>query len=161
MRSAGLSRCEQVSYVTNSVRRPKNVSMASVLRPLGSLENRQASRVVHEGLVWTTVGTSLIESPSAGTTNDYLAINFCLCPFQWRRYALHCSSPSPKQRAQEARRSPRSRRTPTTRPGSRGVLLYRFMVGAETTVILLLLWVATAGRAPAVGCRSGHVRISI
>ena len=42
-----------------------------------------------------------------------------------------------------------------------GVLLYRFMVGAETTVILLLLWVAAAGRAPAVGCRGGHIKISI
>ena len=42
-----------------------------------------------------------------------------------------------------------------------GVLLYRFMVGAETTVIVLLLWVAATGRAPAVGCRGWHVRISI
>ena len=42
-----------------------------------------------------------------------------------------------------------------------GVLLYRFMIGAETTVIVLLLWVAAAGRAPAVGCRGGHVKISI
>ena len=46
-------------------------------------------------------------------------------------------------------------------PAGWGILLYRFMIGAETTVILLLLWVATAGRAPAVGCRGGHVRISI
>ena len=46
-------------------------------------------------------------------------------------------------------------------PAGWGVLLYRFMVGAETTVIVVLLWVAAAGRAPAVGCRSGHVRISI
>ena len=42
-----------------------------------------------------------------------------------------------------------------------GVLLYRFMIGAETTVIVLLLWVAAAGRAPAVGCRAGHIKISI
>ena len=42
-----------------------------------------------------------------------------------------------------------------------GVLLYRFMIGAETAVIVLLLWVAAAGRAPAVGCRGWHVRISI
>ena len=42
-----------------------------------------------------------------------------------------------------------------------GVLLYRFMVGAETTVNVVLLWVAAAGRAPAVGCRGWHVRISI
>ena len=42
-----------------------------------------------------------------------------------------------------------------------GVLLYRFMVGAETAVIVVLLWVAAAGRAPAVGCRGGHVKISI
>ena len=47
------------------------------------------------------------------------------------------------------------------RPPGWGVLLYRFMVGAETTVIVLLLWVAAAGRAPAVGCRGWHVRISI
>ena len=46
-------------------------------------------------------------------------------------------------------------------PAGWGVLLYRFMIGAETTVIVLLLWVAAAGRVPAVGCRSGHVRISI
>ena len=46
-------------------------------------------------------------------------------------------------------------------PAGWGVLLYRFMVGAETTVIVLLLWVAAAGRAPAVGCRGRHVRISI
>ena len=39
--------------------------------------------------------------------------------------------------------------------------LYRFMIGAETTVIVLLLWVAAAGRAPAVGCRGGHIKISI
>ena len=30
-------------------------------------------------------------------------------------------------------------------PAGWGVLLYRFMVGAETTVIVLLLWVAAAG----------------
>ena len=42
-----------------------------------------------------------------------------------------------------------------------GVLLYRFMVGAETTVIMLLLWVAAAGRAPAVGCRAGMLKIGI
>ena len=35
------------------------------------------------------------------------------------------------------------------------------MIGAETTLIVLLLWVAAAGRAPAVGCRGWHVRISI
>jgi len=46
-------------------------------------------------------------------------------------------------------------------PAGWGVLLYRFMVGAETTVIVLLLWVAAAGRAPAVGCRGGHIKISI
>ena len=46
-------------------------------------------------------------------------------------------------------------------PAGWGVLLYRFMIGAETTVIVLLLWVAAAGRAPAVGCRGGHIRISI
>ena len=46
-------------------------------------------------------------------------------------------------------------------PAGWGVLLYRFMIGAETTVIVLLLWVAAAGRAPAVGCRGWHVRISI
>ena len=39
--------------------------------------------------------------------------------------------------------------------------LYRFMIGAETTVIVLLLWVAAAGRAPAVGCRGGNIKISI
>ena len=43
----------------------------------------------------------------------------------------------------------------------RGGLLYRFMIGAETTVIVMLLWVAAAGRAPAVGCRAGHIKISI
>ena len=32
---------------------------------------------------------------------------------------------------------------------------------AETTVIVVLLWVAAAGRAPAVGCRGGHIKISI
>ena len=42
-----------------------------------------------------------------------------------------------------------------------GVLLYRFMVGAETTVIVLLLWVAATGRAPAVGCRGGNIKIII
>ena len=42
-----------------------------------------------------------------------------------------------------------------------GVLLYRFMIGAETAVIVLLLWVAAAGRAPALGCRGGHIKISI
>ena len=42
-----------------------------------------------------------------------------------------------------------------------GVLLFRFMVGAETTVIVLLLWVAAAGRAPAVGCRGGNIKIII
>ena len=47
------------------------------------------------------------------------------------------------------------------RPAGWGGLLYRFMIGAETTVIVLLLWVAAAGRAPAVGCRGWHVRISI
>jgi len=46
-------------------------------------------------------------------------------------------------------------------PAGWGVLLYRFMVGAETTVIVVLLWVAAAGRAPAVGCRGGHIKISI
>ena len=46
-------------------------------------------------------------------------------------------------------------------PAGWGGLLYRFMIGAETTVIVLLLWVAAAGRAPAVGCRGWHVRISI
>ena len=46
-------------------------------------------------------------------------------------------------------------------PAGWGVLLFRFMIGAETTVIVLLLWVAAAGRAPAVGCRGWHVRISI
>ena len=46
-------------------------------------------------------------------------------------------------------------------PAGWGVLLYRFMIGAETTVIVLLLWVAAAGRAPAVGCRGGHLKISI
>ena len=46
-------------------------------------------------------------------------------------------------------------------PAGWGFLLYRFMVGAETTVIVLLLWVAAAGRAPAVGCRGWHVKISI
>ena len=46
-------------------------------------------------------------------------------------------------------------------PAGWGVLLYRFMIGAETTVIVLLLWVAAADRAPAVGCRGGHIRISI
>ena len=30
-------------------------------------------------------------------------------------------------------------------PAGWGILLYRFMIGAETTVILLLLWVAAAG----------------
>ena len=47
------------------------------------------------------------------------------------------------------------------RPPGWGVLLFRFMIGAETTVIVLLLWVAAAGRAPAVGCRGWHVKISI
>ena len=47
------------------------------------------------------------------------------------------------------------------RPSGFGVLLYRFMIGAETTLIVLLLWVAAAGRAPAVGCRGGHIKISI
>ena len=42
-----------------------------------------------------------------------------------------------------------------------GVLLYRFMIGAETTLIVLLLWVAAVGRAPAVGCRGGNIKISI
>ena len=46
-------------------------------------------------------------------------------------------------------------------PDGWGVLLYRFMIGAETAVIVLLLWVAAAGRAPAVGCRGGHIKISI
>ena len=46
-------------------------------------------------------------------------------------------------------------------PAGWGVLLYRFMVGAESTVIVVLLWVAAAGRAPAVGCRGWHVKISI
>ena len=46
-------------------------------------------------------------------------------------------------------------------PAGWGVLLYRFMVGAETTVIVLLLWVAAAGRAPGVGCRGGNIKISI
>ena len=46
-------------------------------------------------------------------------------------------------------------------PAGWGVLLYRFMVGAETTVIVVLLWVAAAGRAPAVGCRGGNIKISI
>ena len=46
-------------------------------------------------------------------------------------------------------------------PAGWGVLLYRFMIGAETAVIVLLLWVAVAGRAPAVGCRGGHIKISI
>ena len=46
-------------------------------------------------------------------------------------------------------------------PAGWGVLLYRFMIGAETTVIVLLLWVAAAGRAPAVGCRGGNIKISI
>ena len=46
-------------------------------------------------------------------------------------------------------------------PAGWGVLLYRFMIGAETTLIVLLLWVAAAGRAPAVGCRGGNIRISI
>ena len=46
-------------------------------------------------------------------------------------------------------------------PAGWGVLLYRFMIGAETTLIVLLLWVAAAGRAPAVGCRGGHIKISI
>ena len=46
-------------------------------------------------------------------------------------------------------------------PAGWGVLLYRFMVGAETTVIVLLLWVAAAGRAPAVGCRAGMLKIGI
>ena len=31
------------------------------------------------------------------------------------------------------------------RPAGWGVLLYRFMIGAETTVIVLLLWAAAAG----------------
>ena len=46
-------------------------------------------------------------------------------------------------------------------PAGWGVLLYRFMVGAETAVIVVLLWVAAAGRAPAVGCRGGNIKISI
>ena len=46
-------------------------------------------------------------------------------------------------------------------PAGWGSLIYRFMVGAETSVIVLLLWVAAAGRAPAVGCRGGNLRISI
>ena len=46
-------------------------------------------------------------------------------------------------------------------PDGWGVLLYRFMIGAETAVIVLLLWVAATGRAPAVDCRGGHLKISI
>ena len=46
-------------------------------------------------------------------------------------------------------------------PAGWGGLLYRFMIGAETTVIVLLLWVAAAGRAPAVGCRGGNIKIII
>ena len=45
--------------------------------------------------------------------------------------------------------------------GSSGGLVYRLMMIAETTVIVLLLWVAAAGRAPALGCRGGNIRISI
>ena len=46
-------------------------------------------------------------------------------------------------------------------PAGWGSLIYRFMIGAETTVIVLLLWVAAASRAPAVGCRGGNIKISI
>ncbi len=37
----------------------------------------------------------------------------------------------------------------------------KLRVVSETTVIVVLLWVAAAGRAPAVGCRGGHIKISI
>ena len=65
------------------------------------------------------------------------------------------------KRARRGRLERRLRELAGRGPAGWGVLLYRFMIGAETTLIVLLLWVAAAGRAPAVGCRGWHVRISI